>query len=89
MASYPNLYPISHDQDGNLTLDSSTFMNAVNYLLDNKDPRAASDLIYLGQSNNVNLYGHEAYSSDMVRNPLEWPKMSTKFIENFCICKST
>jgi predicted transcriptional regulator YheO len=55
LASYPNLYPITHDSEGNLTLDISIFNDAVNYLLENKDPKAAADLLYLGQSNNVNL----------------------------------
>jgi predicted transcriptional regulator YheO len=55
LASYPNLYPITYDQEGNLSLDISIFMDAINYLLNNKDPRAAADLLYLGQSNNVNL----------------------------------
>jgi hypothetical protein len=55
LASYPNLYPVTHDQKGNLSLDVALFMEAVNYLLENKDPRATADLIYLGQSNNVNL----------------------------------
>jgi predicted transcriptional regulator YheO len=55
LASYPNLYPITNDQEGNLTLDISIFMDAVNYLLENKNPRASADLLYLGQSNNVNL----------------------------------
>lgn len=31
------------------------FMHAVNYFLENRDPRATSDLLYLGQSNNINL----------------------------------
>jgi predicted transcriptional regulator YheO len=55
LASYTKIYPISHDQKGNLSLDIPIFMDAVNYLLENKDPRAIADLIYLGQSNNVNL----------------------------------
>jgi predicted transcriptional regulator YheO len=55
LASYTNFYPISHDQEGNLSLDISIFMDAVNYFLENKDPRATADIIYLGQSNNVNL----------------------------------
>jgi predicted transcriptional regulator YheO len=55
LASYTNFYPISHDQEGNLSLDISIFMDAVNYFLENKDPRATADVIYLGQSNNVNL----------------------------------
>jgi predicted transcriptional regulator YheO len=55
LASYPNLYPITHDREGKLTLDTSLFMKAVNHLLKNEDPRAAADLIYLGQTNNINL----------------------------------
>jgi hypothetical protein len=55
LASYPHLYPIVPDQNRNLTLDTSIFMDAVNYLLENENPKAATELIYLGQSNNINL----------------------------------
>jgi predicted transcriptional regulator YheO len=55
LASYPNLYPITHDTEGNLALDTSIFMDAVKHLLEHEDPRAVADLIYLGQSNNISL----------------------------------
>lgn len=55
LASYPQLYPIVPDQNGNLALDTSIFMDATQYLLENKNPKAAADLLYLGQSNNINL----------------------------------
>jgi predicted transcriptional regulator YheO len=55
LASYPQLYPILPHQNGNLILDASIFMNAARYLLENENPKAAADLLYLGQSNNINL----------------------------------
>jgi hypothetical protein len=55
LSSNPQLYPIVHDQDGNLALDTSIFMNATKFLLENDNPKAAADLLYLGQSNNINL----------------------------------
>jgi predicted transcriptional regulator YheO len=55
LASYSNLYPISHDPKGNLALDIPVFVNAIDYFIENNDPRAAADLLYLGQSNNINL----------------------------------
>jgi predicted transcriptional regulator YheO len=55
LASYPQLYPIVQDQNGNLALDTSIFMNATRYFLENENPKAAVDLLYLGQSNKINL----------------------------------
>lgn len=55
LASYPQLYPIAPDQNGNLTLDSAVFMKATNFLLENENPKAAADLLYIGQSNSINL----------------------------------
>lgn len=55
LAAYPDLYPIVQDQNGNIALDTSIFMQATDYLLDNENPKAAADLLYLGQSNNIHL----------------------------------
>jgi hypothetical protein len=55
LASYQNLYPIVQMPNGTIELDTSIFMDAVNYLMRNGDPKAAADLLYLGESNNINL----------------------------------
>jgi hypothetical protein len=55
LASYNDLYPVISNQKGNLVLDVATFIKASKYLLSNEDPKAASDLLYLGQTNNISL----------------------------------
>jgi predicted transcriptional regulator YheO len=55
LASYSNFYPINHGPKGNLILDIPIFMEAIDYFIENNDPRASADLLYLGQSNNINL----------------------------------
>jgi predicted transcriptional regulator YheO len=49
------MYPITSDQYGNISLNTSTFIDAANFLLKTENPKAAADLLYLGQSNNINL----------------------------------
>jgi predicted transcriptional regulator YheO len=55
LASYPDLYPVKSDDQGQLYLDKARFVKAVDYFEHNPSPKAVSDLIYLGQSNNVSL----------------------------------
>ena len=60
LAAYSDLYPIQNDASGLLHLDVSRFMKAVEYFLNNPSPKATSDLIYMGQANNVvNLLNDE------------------------------
>ncbi len=56
LAAYPDLYPIKV-ADGHLALDKDVFMKAVDHFVENPKVslKAAADLIYLGQGNNVNL----------------------------------
>lgn len=53
LASYGDLYPVQADSEGHLYLDKARFVKAVEYFTRNPSPKAVSDLIYLGQSNNV------------------------------------
>ena len=51
LAAY-QFYPVIVE-DKKLKLDKTLFMNAVSYLAEHPDPRAISDLFYLGQANRV------------------------------------
>lgn len=53
LAAYDNLYPIKVDKQGHLSLDKDKFMDGVRFFIANKNPKASSDLVYLGQSNDV------------------------------------
>jgi predicted transcriptional regulator YheO len=53
LASYGDLYPVQADDEGHLYLDKARFVKAVEYFTRNPSPKAVSDLVYLGQSNNV------------------------------------
>ena len=55
LAAYDDLYPIRSNENGTLYLDKDRFAQAVEYFSKNPSPRAISDLIYLGGSNNVTL----------------------------------
>lgn len=54
LAAY-DFYPVVADDNGQLRLDPARFTRAVRELLARPDPRAASELVYLGQRNGVNL----------------------------------
>lgn len=55
LAAYDELYPIRADAAGALYLDRERFAKAIEHFSVNPSPRAVSDLIYLGNSNNVTL----------------------------------
>lgn len=55
LAAYADLYPVLADNDGHLYLDKARFVNAIESLTKSPSPKAISDLIYLGQANNVTL----------------------------------
>lgn len=55
LAAYDDLYPIRADNGGSLYLDRELFVKAVNHLSEHPSPRAITDLVYLGNSNNVTL----------------------------------
>lgn len=55
LAAYEELYPIRADGAGALYLDRERFVKAIEHFSVNPSPRAVSDLIYLGNSNNVTL----------------------------------
>lgn len=55
LASYGDLYPVRVDANGRLFLDKQRFMKAVSQLSGNPSPKAISDLVYLGSTNNVVL----------------------------------
>jgi predicted transcriptional regulator YheO len=55
LAAYSDLYPVQSDKDGNLYLDKNRFTKAVEYFARSPSPKPVSDLIYLGQANNVSL----------------------------------
>lgn len=54
LASYTDLYPI-RVEDGVVRIDETAFATATDFFLQEEDPKAAADLIYLGQANNVSL----------------------------------
>ncbi|MBL8483417.1 MAG: hypothetical protein JNJ60_14565 [Rhodocyclaceae bacterium] len=55
LAAYDEYYPIRANPNGLLYLDKERFEKAVEYFSGNASPRAAADLIYLGNSNHVEL----------------------------------
>ncbi|MBL8473216.1 MAG: PAS domain-containing protein [Rhodocyclaceae bacterium] len=55
LASYDEYYPVRANANGLLYLDKERFEKAVDYFSGNTSPRAAADLIYLGNSNHVEL----------------------------------
>ncbi len=55
LASYSELYPVQSDDEGHLHIDKTRFVKAVDYFTRNPSPKAVSDLIYLGQANNVSM----------------------------------
>jgi predicted transcriptional regulator YheO len=60
LASYGDLYPVQSDQEGHLQLDKTRFVKAIEHFSLNPSPKAVSDLIYLGQSNNVSMMLNDA-----------------------------
>lgn len=63
LAAYSELYPVRSDDQGHLYLDKARFVKAVDYFTRNTLAKAASDLIYLGQANNVSLMLSDAEKS--------------------------
>ncbi len=55
LATYNDLYPVQSDAQGHLYLDKERFVKAVKYLSATPSPKAISDLIYLGNANNIVL----------------------------------
>lgn len=55
LAAYSDLYPVQSDDEGHLQLDKTRFVKAVEYFTHNPSLKAVSDLVYLGQANNVSL----------------------------------
>ncbi len=55
LAAFADLYPVRADANGRLFLDKELFVQTIHALKASPSPKAASDLIYLGQSNNVLL----------------------------------
>jgi predicted transcriptional regulator YheO len=62
-----DFYPVVADEDGRLRLDKERFMQGVRVLLEENDPQAAGELIYLGQSNNVSLLLNDQERKDYGR----------------------
>lgn len=55
LAAYADFYPVQADNDGQLYIDKGRFTEAIAYFTKNPSPKAASDLVYLGQANNIML----------------------------------
>lgn len=55
LASYAAYYPVRVKPDGSLTLDTTRFMQAVDYFSGQPESRAAGELIYIGQGNSIAL----------------------------------
>lgn len=55
LATYDDVYPVGADKDGRLVLDKERFMKAVEFFTRQPSPRPISELIYLGQANNITL----------------------------------
>ena len=55
LAAMDDIYPVREDKMGGVTLDLGVFVLAINQLDQRHSPRAVSDLIYLGQANNISL----------------------------------
>lgn len=64
LAAYSDLYPVQSDDEGHLYLDKARFTKAVAYFTSNTSVKATSDLIYLGQANNVSLMLSDAEKND-------------------------
>jgi predicted transcriptional regulator YheO len=72
LASYGEYYPVQSDADGRLYLDKARFVKVVEYFSAHPSPKAGSDLIYIGQANNVStLLNHAEKRSyaDLIKNP--------------------
>lgn len=72
LASYPAYYPVGIKQDGSLYFDSTRFMKAVDYFTSQPDSRAAGELIYIGQNNDIALLLNDQEKSRyaaLLRNP--------------------
>ena len=55
LAAFTDIYPIDISNSGKLSLNNNKFASAVKYLLEENNPKAASELMYMGQANNINL----------------------------------
>ena len=55
LSVFEDLYPVRLDAAGNVTLDLDKFSKALVEVEKKQSPRAAADLIYFGQANNISL----------------------------------
>lgn len=82
LAAFP-FYPVRADKDGKLFLDKSKLHEAVRYVRDTHDPKAALDLLYLIDSNLDTIMPNKALS-----NRIERIRKKYKFHNTFAAHKN-
>lgn len=67
LAAFDEFYPIQVNEAGALYLDKDRFVAAVDYFTDSPSPHAISDLVYLGNLNNVTLMLPDAAKAKYIK----------------------